>query len=334
MNGNVIALWNGSAWASLVVPEFAGALGTKTSALCYDVFDFTSSLTPSATNTSTDIVTFGSSHALVTGAYATPASTVGGLTLGTDYWVNVASGTTLSFHTTLANALAGTSKVDLTANVTQAITFVSQEQLAWTNATTRATAVTIQDGRYCKSGDKTRLHVGTFYTTGTTTTEDSQGGTTTQLGGKRFLWNRYNRVQRTLAVKDTTSSWVYQTGTWRVTNGNNGNVVQFVLGDTERPVTARYFGTIAMNHFVSNRAAIGIGLDSATPAGFSQGGYTATAAGIYIIAACSSVYSGTPAVGYHYLAGLEFGATGSTDCQFSGLDADSGQCGMSAEVWM
>ena len=48
------------------------------------------------------------------------------------------------------------------------------EMLAWTNDTTRATAITIQDGRYCKSGDKTRLYLGTFYTTATTTTEDSE----------------------------------------------------------------------------------------------------------------------------------------------------------------
>lgn len=62
------------------------------------------------------------------------------------------------------------------------------ESLAWTNGTTRATAVTLQDGRYCKSGDKTRLLLGTFYTTSTTTTEDSLE--------KRFLDNIYNTVPR------------------------------------------------------------------------------------------------------------------------------------------
>lgn len=62
------------------------------------------------------------------------------------------------------------------------------EKLAWTNSTTRATAITIQDGRYCKSGDKTRLYIGSFCSTSTTQTEDSNA--------KRYLWSMYNRVRK------------------------------------------------------------------------------------------------------------------------------------------
>lgn len=62
------------------------------------------------------------------------------------------------------------------------------ELLAWTNDTTRATAVTLQDGRYCKSGDKTRLLLGTIYTTSPTTTEDSLV--------RRYVCNIYNTVLR------------------------------------------------------------------------------------------------------------------------------------------
>jgi hypothetical protein len=61
---------------------------------------------------------------------------------------------------------------------------------AWTNDTTRADAITTQDGVWCKSGTLTRRLVGTIRTTGTTTTEDS--------ATKRFVWNAYNRVPRTL----------------------------------------------------------------------------------------------------------------------------------------
>lgn len=88
------------------------------------------------------------------------------------------------------------------------------ELLAWTNDTTRATAVTLQDGRYCKSGDKTRLLLGTFYTTATTTTEDS--------AAKRYLWNAYNRVVKTLVKKYGTagSSWSYTTGAWQAVNAD------------------------------------------------------------------------------------------------------------------
>ena len=65
---------------------------------------------------------------------------------------------------------------------------LNTELLAWTNNTTRATTVTLQDGRYCKNGDKTRLWLGSFLTTSTTTTEDSEIN--------RLLFNMYNRVSR------------------------------------------------------------------------------------------------------------------------------------------
>jgi hypothetical protein len=62
------------------------------------------------------------------------------------------------------------------------------ESLVWTSATARATAVTLQDGRYCKSGAKDRLLLGTFYSVNTTTTEDS--------AAKRLVDNLYNAVDR------------------------------------------------------------------------------------------------------------------------------------------
>ena len=66
------------------------------------------------------------------------------------------------------------------------------EFLAWTDDTTRATDVTIQDGRMAKSGDKTRLLLGSFYTTSTTTTEDSEAN--------RFLFSLYNREHKKLVA--------------------------------------------------------------------------------------------------------------------------------------
>ncbi len=141
--GNSLSLYSGSgsSWNNYNPPEYGGALGTLAAAFQgYDVFSFPSVLTPSSTNTSTDIVTFASPHGITTGAWVTCTSTIGGLTAGTDYWFNAASGTTGSFHTTLANALAGTSKVDLTANITQALTFVSLEFDEWTHATVTCTS--------------------------------------------------------------------------------------------------------------------------------------------------------------------------------------------------
>ena len=70
------------------------------------------------------------------------------------------------------------------------------EFLVWTNDTTRATALAYQDGVLVKSGAATRRYMGTFYTTGTTTTEDSEAN--------RYLINYYHPVnKRTLGVFST-----------------------------------------------------------------------------------------------------------------------------------
>jgi hypothetical protein len=57
---------------------------------------------------------------------------------------------------------------------------------AWTNDTTRSTAIVLQDGIYVRSGSTTRRYLGTFRTVTTTTTESSLS--------RRFLWNFYNQV--------------------------------------------------------------------------------------------------------------------------------------------
>lgn len=75
-------------------------------------------LTPSSTDTALETCTFASAHGWVTGTIITPTSTNGGLTLGTNYYIHVVSTTAVSFHTTLANAIADASRVNLTANVT------------------------------------------------------------------------------------------------------------------------------------------------------------------------------------------------------------------------
>jgi hypothetical protein len=86
------------------------------------------------------------------------------------------------------------------------------ESLIWTDDTTRATAITLQDGRYCKSGDKTRLYLGSFYTTSTSATEDS--------AANRFLFNAYNvAIKHITKQLDTAHS--YTTSSWRYVNNDS-----------------------------------------------------------------------------------------------------------------
>jgi hypothetical protein len=89
------------------------------------------------------------------------------------------------------------------------------ELLAWTDDSTRATAVTIQDGRYCKSGNKTRLLLGTFYTASTTTTEDSLR--------RRLVGNMYNTVPRRLSRSSGQASHSYASSTYRTWNNDSAN---------------------------------------------------------------------------------------------------------------
>lgn len=212
------------------------------------------------------------------------------------------------------------------------------EKLVWTSDTARATAVTIQDGRYCKSGDKTRLYLGTFRSTSTTTTEDSAGGVTSQVGGKRFVWNMYNRVKRGARVIDTTDSWTYAVDTVRQANAANGNKLEIVQGMPSDSYSAQLRSTAYLSGNSSRAAKVGIGVDSVSVfSGTSQGGFCyspsalgSTPVGLY--APVSGEWSGALGTGYHYLAWLEKGSDG--ECAFLGDNGGDGQqSGMSMESW-
>lgn len=171
------------------------------------------------------------------------------------------------------------------------------EATAWTNDTTRATALTTQDGVYVKNGATTRRYLGTFRTTATTTTEDSVL--------KRYLWNAYNRHPRKLARVEGTDSWTYATSTWRQANGSTSNKVEFVTG------LAGAFLDLNVTCFAGANGSdgrIALALDSTTtPDTNSSGGYVA-----YLSASTPTTQTmarlATPvaAVGYHYAAWLEY----------------------------
>ena len=99
------------------------------------------------------------------------------------------------------------------------------EFTAWTNSTTRATALVLQDGVYVKSGATTRRYLGTFYTTSTTATENSKT--------KRYLWNYYNRVDLVCEYQKTTDTWTYGTATWRQADADATAQVEVVIGVQE-----------------------------------------------------------------------------------------------------
>lgn len=175
---------------------------------------------------------------------------------------------------------------------------------AWTNDTTRAVALAYQNGILVKSGDATRRYLGTFYTTATTTTEDSVAN--------RYLYNYYNKASRQMKRRETTASWVYTTATIRQANGSTANQLNFIVGVSEDVVRADLI--VAVNN--TNAAvyiAAGIGLDSTTtPAADAiMTGVTTSGAGYGMTMPAS--YSGVPSAGRHFLTWLEYSAaTGTT----------------------
>ena len=166
------------------------------------------------------------------------------------------------------------------------------EALAWTNGTTRATALVRQNGVWCKTGVLTRRYLGTFYTTATTTTEDSEAA--------RFLFNVSNPVLRRLYKTDATSH-TYNNATIRQWNATAANKVEYVLGQPQTVIAVGRFDTTAPS--TANWIDNGLGFDSTTAyvGGSSVAGLLAatrrhqwSAAGIVPVG-----------VGYRYIAALE-----------------------------
>lgn len=209
---------------------------------------------------------------------------------------------------------------------------------AWTTDTARADALgtqydaTRQVTLPVKNGTSAYLWVGMIRTTSTTTTEDSGGITgTTQVGGKRFVWNAYNQVPRALSVIDTTDSWGYTTNTIRQAGGVAGNKVEYVAGSASALVEATVIaGVSVFNNSVAAKA--GVGVDSTSTfsglVGLAFSGAAATAT----ILSITGTYAGYPGLGYHFLSWNEKGANNNST--FTGDDgADSSQSGLRARIW-
>lgn len=182
---------------------------------------------------------------------------------------------------------------------------LAMELTAWTNSTTRATALVYQDGVLVKSGDATRRFMGSFRTTGVS-------GQTESTATNRLITNYYNRVMLPLnqAPADATWTWSGTYGSWRAANGNTTtNAISVMLCD---PATSENIYLVYQIGTKSNGTSVtvivGIGLDGADPVntrGFGAGLSTAFVPAI-------GVYSTSTATGYHTLLPYEY-LSGSTD---------------------
>jgi hypothetical protein len=126
--------------------------------------------------------------------------------------------------------------------------------LVWTNDTTRATSLALQDGVLVKTGATTRRYIGSFYTVSTTETTDAQN--------KRLLYNYMNRRPRTLYRNDS-GSHTYTTGTWRQFDADTANQLEILQGWSE-DVTFVEVACHGRNSTAGAFGAISLGLDSTT----------------------------------------------------------------------
>lgn len=194
------------------------------------------------------------------------------------------------------------------------------EILAWTNGTTRATALTTQNGILVKNGATTRRYMGTFVTTSTTQTEDS--------ASNRYLWNYYNRVRRPMQAIDATATWAYSTATWRQANANTANQLNFVIGVSEDEIIAGVHSNASST--VVGQMSVGIGVDSTTANSATVwGGVGSGQSSIYYPQDCT--YRGFPGVGKHFLAWLEISNVGSGTQTWGGTQT-TGISGINGDI--
>lgn len=174
---------------------------------------------------------------------------------------------------------------------------VALELTAWTNDTTRATALALQDGVYVRSGATTRRYLGSFRTIASGQTEDS--------AANRYLWNYYNRVQRLMLRVESTASWTYSTATSRQARASSLNQLNFILGVAEDAVSANIVARVSNSTATSRIALVVVGLDTTTGGGplYSYNGTTSTQ-----YTSEYAFYEGMPSAGRHFLSWNEQGA--------------------------
>ena len=188
----------------------------------------------------------------------------------------------------------------------------------WTNDTTRATALVLQDGVYVKTGATTRRWLGTFRTAADGQSEWSFGGRST--GGtpaNLLLFNADNQKEAFGAVGDSTASWSYTSGTWRASNNSTGMRVNFVIGLSENLVRGN-FACIADGN-TSYAGAAGIALDGTSTASGNFVGMSPSSVGANV----GGTYFGLVAAGFHFLQAVERGGTGGITFYGSPLGATS-----------
>ena len=187
---------------------------------------------------------------------------------------------------------------------------VALDTTAWTNATTRATALAFQDGVRVKSGATTRRYLGSFILGGIKQCSFVVGSIGPAGHGQVDFWNAYNQVPLAMVCGDSVDSWSYTTASWRAYDGANGvsgvnNRITFFIGEAGHAASASCLG---MAGGAANGRRIGLGLDSTSA---PSGSFT-THPGLSNVLQGTAEHADSTLVGQHYWQMLEYGAASIT----------------------
>lgn len=171
--------------------------------------------------------------------------------------------------------------------------------VAWTNTTTRATALATQNGVLVKSGATARRYLGSFYST-----TDGNGQTNDSLL-KRYVWNYYNRVRKQMLAVEGANTWTYTSATFQQANASAANQLDYVQGVSEDPVFAEVVGTFRTDQAAGSvQGTVGVGVDSTTTNSAKLMPFTVNQAANQVVHTYAK-YEGFPGIGKHVLAWIE-----------------------------
>lgn len=330
-----LPIYNGAKWQQFNSAQMSLALNTSDNLAekVYDVYAFNNAGTPTLgtgpawINTATITVTIATpavvtwtGHGLPEGApvvFTTSGALPTGITAGTTYYVGRSpAANTFNISTSVANAAAGTF-VATSGSQSGTHTGTNNTSLRGTGAGT--TELEVKDGIITnknsitlKAGGSTvgtpaancATLLGSIYCTANGQTGVALFPSAAAGGGSPVLGvsNAYNRVPMTSISRDSTASWTYNSGTWRGTNGNVGNRVNYLDCLGTAFVTART--SILGEAGNGNYASVGLNRDS-----------TATTPTLYINMGTPSspvpqfpvnfAFDFLPSAGFHYIQGME-----------------------------
>ena len=310
--GNLQSLASLGTSGQVLTSQGSGALPTWTTPAATGITSVTGSA-PVAASTTSGAVTVSLSYSngptgRLTLTSNTPVTTTDVTAAGTIYFTPY-KGNTLSLYngtvwvtyvfTQMSLSLSGYTSGNcydiFVYNNSGTLTLTS---IAWTNSTTRATSLSLQNGAYVSSSNSGYLYLGTIYMSASGQTQDALSG--------RYVWNYYNRITRTMSFYSTASNWTYGTTTWRKANNANYQV-NFVIGLVEDNITATVQTTVDAPS--GAYGSIGMGLNSTS----LSSNCTVSFYGSYNISVpITSSYSGYAQLGINYLIWLEFSYGGTT----------------------